>query len=890
MDRRPEPELMDLPDEARAYAAADFAAVNGAFVARLLELTGPLDPARALDLGTGPADIPVRLLARRPGSRVTGVDGSAAMLDIARAAVGAAGVAGAIDLRLGDAAATGLPAAWFDVVFSNSLLHHVGDPVGLWREIRRVARPGAVVFVRDLARPADEAAARRLVRLHAGGESDLLREEFFRSLLSAYTPAEVRRQLERAGFTSMTVAESATGTSTRSGSLVKHCPRSDGEQAPIRSRRPALPGLIGGLCPVYGTFDINADPATLAAHLAPAAFWSLGAGRASRMRLGHHGWPRKGLRAFGTGGGRLEIYNNAGEGFVGSSAGAWFRRAGFARGGRGPEPGRARRRRRRRQPRPPLRPALQGPAGRAGPGRRQHPGRQLPDPQRRPHQGGRAVRPGHRRRGLPAHLRPEKFANVEPRVEPTSRRASSFVRGDRAEADQVDQLLAATAPSPTRTSKTPSTLTSARPSTRFASRSARQIDEAVPRPELPLRPRRGRGRRPAAAGESFSTSSKGPRSASARSISSATTSSPTEGSGSRSRPPIHLHLPLRQVRPRAGGRGRGVGPQVLREKGFFDVPGGAEAQLLARPDGVAGHFVVDEGPRYVIDHVQFMGNATVTEGGAPQGAEAAGGPVLRPGRARSRRPRSGPTPTAASGYIYQPNATNPDYLRIDTKTVFLTGAGHRSTWCTTIHEGKPFRVGRIFVKGNDKSQDKLVLREFREFTPGELYNSGEVQDAIDRLRGIAVLPATSTMTPIGDDPNVPRRAGGGAGAADRSSTSARASTATAASAATSPTSSGTSTSPTSPRPGGHLLRARLHRRRPGVSGQLRAGHRSRPTRPAASASRTCSISLTASATRCTCATASASTTMDRRIGDHVTFGKRFDYDLTRPPSPSAARR
>src|SRR5437867_2197984 len=128
MDRQPEPELMDLPDEALAYANADFDEVNSAFVARLLELSDDLVEARALDLGCGPADITVRVAAARPLWQITAVDGSPAMLDIARRAVAAAGVSDRIALLRADAKASGLPARSFDVIFSNSLLHHVSDP------------------------------------------------------------------------------------------------------------------------------------------------------------------------------------------------------------------------------------------------------------------------------------------------------------------------------------------------------------------------------------------------------------------------------------------------------------------------------------------------------------------------------------------------------------------------------------------------------------------------------------------------------------------------------------------------------------------------------------------------------------------------------------------
>ena len=80
MERQPEPEYMDLEVEAAAYAAADFAEVNAAFVERLLEVAGTIARAVAIDLGTGPGDIPLRVAARRSGWRILAMDASWAML------------------------------------------------------------------------------------------------------------------------------------------------------------------------------------------------------------------------------------------------------------------------------------------------------------------------------------------------------------------------------------------------------------------------------------------------------------------------------------------------------------------------------------------------------------------------------------------------------------------------------------------------------------------------------------------------------------------------------------------------------------------------------------------------------------------------------------------
>jgi hypothetical protein len=91
------------------------------------------------------------------------------------------------------------------VVFSNSILHHVTETGAFWAELKRLAAPAAAVLLRDLARPASREEARRIVRQYAGGESALLQEEFYRSLLSAYTADEVRAQLARAGIAALEV-------------------------------------------------------------------------------------------------------------------------------------------------------------------------------------------------------------------------------------------------------------------------------------------------------------------------------------------------------------------------------------------------------------------------------------------------------------------------------------------------------------------------------------------------------------------------------------------------------------------------------------------------------------------------------------------------------------
>ena len=205
MLREPEPEAMDIAEEADAYATADFAEVNTAFVNRLLYFVGNQKPTLCLDLGTGPGDIPVRIIGQGLPWRIVAADVSLPMLAHARNIVRAAGFRWAVRLIRMDAKWMPFPSAVFDVVFSNSILHHLVEPQPLWTEIKRVGKPGAFVLLRDLARPDTPEAARAIVEKHARLESALLQEEFYRSLLASYTPEEIRVQLDRAQLSSLRV-------------------------------------------------------------------------------------------------------------------------------------------------------------------------------------------------------------------------------------------------------------------------------------------------------------------------------------------------------------------------------------------------------------------------------------------------------------------------------------------------------------------------------------------------------------------------------------------------------------------------------------------------------------------------------------------------------------
>ncbi|MCF7985632.1 MAG: class I SAM-dependent methyltransferase [Thiohalocapsa sp.] len=202
MKRRPEPELMEEAGQAIAYAEADFTEPNELFLRLLAEQRpGELSGARALDLGCGPADIVIRFLRRYPQAYCDALDGSEAMLDLARRNIAALpGIADRVRLVCDKLPSPTLAQGAYDLILSNSLLHHLHEPQVLWRTVRACAKPGALVLVMDLMRPASAGWAAALVESYAGDAPDVLRRDFHNSLLAAFEPAEVTAQLREAGL------------------------------------------------------------------------------------------------------------------------------------------------------------------------------------------------------------------------------------------------------------------------------------------------------------------------------------------------------------------------------------------------------------------------------------------------------------------------------------------------------------------------------------------------------------------------------------------------------------------------------------------------------------------------------------------------------------------
>jgi ubiquinone/menaquinone biosynthesis C-methylase UbiE len=210
LPRKPEPEVMSDKAEAEAYGSAAaqeyLDALDDTLVEQAVSILqrGAAPRRRLLDVGCGPGGIALKIARREPALAVVGVDRSSAMIQLALRAAEAQGLSGQASFLRADGNCLCFPDSSFDFVISNSVLHHLPDPVRMLREMARVARPEGAILVRDLRRP-----ARPFFHLHIWWHgryySGLMQTLYRNSVRAAYNVTELAQLLADAGLNSARV-------------------------------------------------------------------------------------------------------------------------------------------------------------------------------------------------------------------------------------------------------------------------------------------------------------------------------------------------------------------------------------------------------------------------------------------------------------------------------------------------------------------------------------------------------------------------------------------------------------------------------------------------------------------------------------------------------------
>jgi ubiquinone/menaquinone biosynthesis C-methylase UbiE len=164
----------------------------------LLEIVPPRPGDVILDVATGPGTVarPAAALAG-PSGRVTGVDLSGAMLDVARSFAPEAGSA-PIEYLESPATSIPRPAETFDRAYCQQGLQHMSDPAAALQEMRRLLKPNARLAVAIWQQSPFSLFRQTVADLGISAEGSQP-SSFGRD------PAQLRLALEQAGFSRIDV-------------------------------------------------------------------------------------------------------------------------------------------------------------------------------------------------------------------------------------------------------------------------------------------------------------------------------------------------------------------------------------------------------------------------------------------------------------------------------------------------------------------------------------------------------------------------------------------------------------------------------------------------------------------------------------------------------------
>jgi len=178
-----------------------------------------------------------------------------------------------------------------------------------------------------------------------------------------------------------------------------------------------------------------------------------------------------------------------------------------------------------------------------------------------------------------------------------------------------------------------------------------------------------------------------------------------------------------------------------RDNGYLDVRVSHRLEFAENREDLTVVFLIDEGPQYFIKEVQFEGNTVLSDSYlAGLMKLQSGSPLLQDvlkSDLRAIRDAYG-----QRGYIY---------AQVRASWIFLKEPA-RVRLVVHIEEGPRIRVGRIVIRGNERTQDRVIRRQLRLY-PGEYYNSREQQRARVRLIETGLFEQVD-ITPVGQQDNV----------------------------------------------------------------------------------------------------------------------------------------
>lgn len=187
---------------------------------------------------------------------------------------------------------------------------------------------------------------------------------------------------------------------------------------------------------------------------------------------------------------------------------------------------------------------------------------------------------------------------------------------------------------------------------------------------------------------------------------------------------------------------------VARLQGYYRAEGFLDARVSYRlesgdkPGDLIVVFTIIEGTRYAIEDIRFEGNTVYSVEELLRLIRSQVGEVVKPpvveADARTIQTRYGDF-----GYIYA--TVRP--VRVFSQQPGLVIITFQ------IEEGDQYRVGRVVVRGNLRTKDKVVRRALDLYPPDDLFNLSAARRAQEHLRQTRIFDS-ARVAPIGDQPGV----------------------------------------------------------------------------------------------------------------------------------------
>ena len=197
MERCPENGAMDDPKEVESYEKLSrnyLGLVERLFVRRaytLIKKTGHRANGLVLDVGTGPAHIPIQFAQKASSLRFVSLDISMNMLRRARINIDAKDCKDRIYLVCADAEQLPFRDETFSFAYSHSAIHHLSNPVPAIYEMIRSLKKGSWFLVRDLRRPAPF-LLEMYVRVFGKPYDSIMKKMYRESLQAGFTYREMK--------------------------------------------------------------------------------------------------------------------------------------------------------------------------------------------------------------------------------------------------------------------------------------------------------------------------------------------------------------------------------------------------------------------------------------------------------------------------------------------------------------------------------------------------------------------------------------------------------------------------------------------------------------------------------------------------------------------------